>query len=151
VLTSEIISLYLKAVTEAIKADALAKDQKIPVSSFRIEVDEKGGRLYAADYFKYIVEGRGPGKAPPPDKMEEWLRKNLHVLDSARDIYDKISLKSLAFLIGRKIAKEGTDVFQGKKQKIDIPGSITVPMDEFLQQLAYWKALNVIDKIRKAA
>lgn len=150
-LTSEIISIYLNAVVERIKQDAADKDQKIPVSSFRIEVDEQSGRLYAADYFRYIALGRGPGKAPPPEKMEEFIRKNLHILDSARDIYRNISMKSLAFLIGRKIAKVGTDVYQGKKPKLDMQASIEGPMEDMLKTIAYYRALNVLNKLRTAA
>ena len=149
--TQEIISAYLNAITEAIKEDASAKGQKIPVASFRVEADQVSGRLYAADYFQYLVAGRGPGKFPPPEKMEEYIRKNLHILDSARDIYRNISIKSLAFLIGRKIAKKGTDIYEGKAQGIDMQASIEGPMENFLQMLAYYEALNVFTKIKQAA
>lgn len=147
----EIISSYLTAIQEAIKADASAKGQKIPVNSFRIEVTETSGQMYAADYFRYLVEGRGPGKQPPPEKMEEYVRNNLHILDSARDIYKNISVKSLAFLIGRKIAKKGTAIFDGKSPGVDLQGSIQAPMEDFLKTLAYWQALNVTTKIKQAA
>lgn len=149
--TQEIISLYLNAIAEAIKEDASAKGQKIPVASFRVDADQTSGRFYAADYFQYLVSGRGPGKFPPPEKMEEYIRNNLHILDSARDIYKNISIKSLAFLIGRKIAKKGTDIFEGKNPGIDLQGSIEGSMDNFLQMLAYYEALNVFTKIKQAA
>lgn len=56
--------------------------------------------LSAKDYFKYFDEGRPAGKFPPPAKLQEWVKHNLRVPEK--------DVKSLAFLIGRKIAKFGT-------------------------------------------
>jgi hypothetical protein len=150
-LTSEIISHYLNAVTEGIKQDASSKNQKIPVSSFREEVSEIGGKLYVADYFKYIIQGRGPGKFPPPEKMLEHVQKNPDMLQEARKIFKYITEKGLAYLIGRKIATHGTDVFMGKKPAIDLEAAIEAPMEDFLKMLAYYEALNVFNKIKQAA
>lgn len=64
--------------------------------------------LSLEDYWKYIEEGRGPGKFPPLDKIEEWIRiKPVAPYPDARGRVP--SNKQLAFLIGRKIAEEGTE------------------------------------------
>lgn len=58
--------------------------------------------LRLADYWKWIEEGREPGKQPPSNKLIEWIRR--------RGITPRngiTSEKSLAFLIGRKVAREG--------------------------------------------
>jgi hypothetical protein len=150
-LTSEIISHYLNKVTEGIKSDAAAKSQKIPVSSFRVEADSQVGRLFGADYFKYLVTGRGPGKQPPPDKMLKFVQDNPDILAEARQRFKYITEKGLAYLIGRKIGREGTDIFTGKKPGIDLEGAINAPMEDFLKQLAYHEALNIGGQIREAA
>lgn len=149
-LTRDIITAYLNAILEGIKQDATAKGQKIPVSSFRIVVTDESGELIGADYFKYLVKGRGPGKFPPPDKMLEAVRRNPQMLDDARAIYENITEKNLAFLIGRKIAREGTDIYKGKKPGIDLQGAIDGPKENFLQQLAYYETLNIATKLRAA-
>jgi hypothetical protein len=64
--------------------------------------------LSLEDYWKYIEEGRGPGKFPPLDKIEEWIR--IKPISPYPDAKGKVpSNKQLAFLIGRKIAEEGTE------------------------------------------
>jgi hypothetical protein len=64
--------------------------------------------LSLEDYWKYIEEGRGPGKFPPLDKIEEWIR--IKPISPYPDAKGRVpSNKQLAFLIGRKIAEEGTE------------------------------------------
>lgn len=149
--TQEIISQYLTRITDGIKSDAASKNQKIPASSFRVEADAISGRLYAADYFKYLVTGRGPGKQPPPAKMLAFVEANPDILAEARKVFKNISEKSLAYLIGRKIGREGTDIYQGKKPGIDLNGAIESSREDFLRQLAYYEALNVAGAIKETA
>lgn len=60
----------------------------------------------APEYWKYANYGRGPGKFPPLDKIEEWIKRRKispYPLKSG-----KVPTRpQLAFLIGRKIAEEG--------------------------------------------
>lgn len=51
--------------------------------------------------YYYIVHGRGPGKQPPVGSLDKWIEKNIGEKELPR-------VRSLAFLIGRKIANEGT-------------------------------------------
>lgn len=146
-LTSEAIKKYLDDTVAAIKADAEAKRQSIP-DSFRVEVDENGGRLYVADYFKYLVVGRGPGKAPPPDAMRAFVKKNPRILQDARRTFKNISEQSIAFLIGRKIAREGTDIFTGKKQGVDFLGAMEKNMPVLLQTIARNEAFKIVTLFR---
>lgn len=58
------------------------------------------------DYWKYVEYGRGPGKQPPIDKIEEWVRVKPIIPDP---INGKIpDTRQLAYLIARKIGREGT-------------------------------------------
>lgn len=150
-LISEIISIYLKAVLDKIKDDADSKGQKLPSTQPRIEVQETSGQLYWAHYLKYLVHGRGPGKFPPPDAMRKFVLDNPHILADARTRFRNISVNSLAYLIGRKIAREGTDIYQGKKPGVDLDGSIAAPMEDFLKMLAFQEAVNVGSAIKQAA
>lgn len=66
--------------------------------------------LYAEDYWKFVEQGRSPGKQPPQEKMLEFVqKKNImpkpYQLKSGKSVLP--TQKQLAFLIGRKIGKEG--------------------------------------------
>ena len=75
-----------------------------------IETDDKAFEvsLSLEEYWKYVEEGRSPGKFPPLDKIEEWIR--IKPVAPYPDSQGKVpTVKQLAFLIGRKIAEEGTE------------------------------------------
>lgn len=75
--------------------------------SIRYEVVNNGETLliYAEDYIYYLVNGRKPGEMPPKDKIREWIDvKGLQP--------EGISKDSLAYLIARKIANEGTEIYK---------------------------------------
>lgn len=58
------------------------------------------------DYWKYVEYGRRPGKRPPIDAIERWIKVKPIIPDP---INGRIpSTKQLAFLISRKIGMEGT-------------------------------------------
>lgn len=96
-----------------------------------VQVEQSGSkivaRLIGERYTEQLEFGRRPGRFPPIDAIEAWI--------SNKGIQSEISTRSLAFLIARKIAQDGTKYFQqGGTDLID--GVIT---DEVLQ--------NVIDQI----
>jgi len=76
--------------------------------------------LQLSDYYKYIDSGRAPGKFPPQDVIANWIKnKQLSIIQKAglKRIKNKSKttsilsqqsqIKSLSFLIGRKIAMDG--------------------------------------------
>jgi hypothetical protein len=79
-------------------------------NSIRFEVDETGLKVYALDYFYYVEKGRKSGKAPPRAVIEQWI--------TDKGIVSDISTKSLAFLIQRKIAREGTEIYKQGGSKL---------------------------------
>lgn len=102
--------------------------------------------LSLEDYWKYIEEGRGPGKFPPLDKIEEWIR--IKPVAPYPDSQGRVpSNKQLAFLIGRKIAEEGTEGRHLLDNAIEstqdwmeiieqaISKDIEMEIDEFLKKL----------------
>lgn len=72
-------------------------------------------RVYALSYIYYVENGRKPGKRPPTKPIEKWI------VDKGLILRD-ISVKSLAYLIARKIGEEGTTAFKqgGTKLLSDI-------------------------------
>lgn len=68
--------------------------------SVRYEVDYAGLRVFALDYILYVNDGRRPGKVPPRQAIKDWINEKRLSFD--------IPIDSLAFLIQRKIAKQGT-------------------------------------------
>lgn len=56
-------------------------------------------------YFTVLEDGRKPGKQPPTSAIEKWLDEKPIALKD-------ISKKSLAFLIARKIGKEGSLLYR---------------------------------------
>lgn len=143
--TKDALSQYFTKVIEGIKEDAASKGQKIPVSSFRHEETNQSGQFLAADYFKYLVFGREPGKAPPPDAMLKFVESSPET--AAWKQYEK---QSLAYVIGQKIAKEGTDIYSGKKQGIDLLGVMEKNMPDLLKVLAQNEAINIATSLRQA-
>ena len=60
----------------------------------------------APEYWKYANYGRGPGKFPPPDKIEDWIvRRKISPYPTKSGRVP--TRKQLSFLIARKIAREG--------------------------------------------
>lgn len=60
----------------------------------------------APEYWKYANYGRGPGKFPPPDRIEDWIKRR-KISPTPTKSGRLPTTKQLAFLIGRKIAEEG--------------------------------------------
>lgn len=63
-------------------------------------------KLNTVDYFQYVEEGRRPGKFPPLFQIEEWINRK-GILPKPDSNGKLPTQKSLAYMIGRKIANEG--------------------------------------------
>lgn len=140
----EAIEGYLNAVADGLKQDAEDKGQKFPVDSLRVEITTKGGELYAADYAKYLIYGRPPGKQPPPEKIQAWVASQPEASS-----WTPSEINSMAFLVGRKIARVGTDIWEGKRQGIDLLGVMDRSKEQFLAQLAEGETLEVATTLRQ--
>lgn len=81
-------------------SDSLEKIIEIGEDAFSVKIS-------LADYWKWVENGRGPGKFPPPPAIQNWIQvKPVEPLPGANGRTPTVD--QLAFLIGRKIAREGT-------------------------------------------
>ena len=76
-------------------------------ATFTVETSsgDIGVTIHLEDYYRYVEEGRRPGKFPPVDAILSWIEaKNI----MPREINGKLPTEQqLAYLIGRKIAQDG--------------------------------------------
>lgn len=78
-------------------------------ASFNVEVgsDDINVTIHLEDYYRYVEEGRRPGRFPPVDAILSWIQAK-HIMP--REINGKLPTENqLAFLIGRKIAEQGIE------------------------------------------
>lgn len=73
-------------------------------ASVKVEDTAAGGMVTANSYLEQVIYGRGPGKFPPISAIESWIKD--------KGINTNIPVRSLAFLIARRIAEEGTATFR---------------------------------------
>lgn len=137
-------------INTGIQIDARAKNQKIP-QNFRLEVTNNSIKIIGPDYFKYLVHGRGPGKQPPPERMLKWVQQNPTIYAQFKAAYKNASEKSLAFLVGRKIARYGTDIFQGKKQGIAMNNIVHDSIQEVFKQLPNTLGKDILQRLKTSA
>lgn len=64
--------------------------------------------LWLEDYWKYVEYGRKAGKFPPIDKIKEWISVK-PVIPRPMKNGKLPTINQLAFLIARKIAREGIE------------------------------------------
>ena len=129
---SQSIGVLLDGVREAYIADQKAKGIRSSgksAESLRIETKPMSGTVYGAKYFIQQTVGRKPGKFPPLDDIISWIRAKKIKPEG------KTTERQLAFLFARKIAQKGTDIYQGKRQGINIDEQVKKLNEEFLKNI----------------
>lgn len=134
----------------AIVKDMASENSKVPVSHFRTEAAESSASLFAPDWFQYMIFGRGPGKQPPPEAMLKSVQNNPDRFEAAKATYKHLTENQLAFLWGRKIGREGTDIFQGKRKGVDLLGAMEQNMPQLLRQLSTNEAVKIQTSLVRA-
>ena len=77
------------------------------VKSVEIEYHSSGFRILAEHYIYYLIYGRKPGRFPNVTAIRSWIQD--------RGIKSELPINSLAYLIARKIAEEGSSVWRKYK------------------------------------
>ena len=119
---------------EAIKKDIIALYDKKKMrasgdfaNSLEVIASEYSVKLIGNDYATQLEYGRKAGKFPPIKMIEQWI------LDKGvfSAVLNEIKLSSLAFLIARKIAKDGW----GREDKDGVQLISSVITDERIQSI----------------
>jgi len=95
---------------EVLKLELIAKYDELGMRSsgkwadgLEVVVSENKASIKGYEYTQQLETGRAPGKQPPSEAIEQWIKDK----GIASRIEGKISISSLAFLIARKIGREG--------------------------------------------
>ena len=116
---------------ESIKSDLIQRHNELGMkasglweSELEISIDgdesKSSSKVLGLNYTEQLVFGRKPGKFPPIKAIEQWIQDK-----GIAAIGKNISTSSLAFLIARKIAQEGTNYF--KQGGTDLVESVITP------------------------
>lgn len=101
------------------------------------------GAIKGLDYSYYMQHGRADGKMPPLQALEEWVKNK-----GLKPIEDKMKTSSLAFLIARKIAREGTKRYQNKGNPEFIDAVITPErMHQIAELVGFEYSLHITSQI----
>lgn len=100
----------LSAEFEALKNELIAKYDELGMrasgqwaESLSVEIGENGAQILQESYGNQLEFGRKPGKQPPSEAIEQWLiGKGI-----AARLEKGMTVSSLAYLIARKIGREG--------------------------------------------
>lgn len=103
VLQEELEALRLRIIDNHVRAGQHASGRTS--SCLHVSVDENHGILFGRQAFAVLEEGRRPGKVPKGfyQIIQQWVKdKNIQVENP----------KSFAYLVSRKIAREGTELYR---------------------------------------
>jgi hypothetical protein len=106
----EEVAKILKNELELLKTELIKEYDSLGMRSsgkwadaLEVQTTETSGKVLGLNYSEQLEFGRRAGKFPPRQAIEQWIRdKGL-----ASRIEGQISVSTLAFLIARKIAREG--------------------------------------------
>ena len=76
--------------------------------------------LSLAPHWKYVENGRRPGKFPPVDNILEWVKVKPELARPNRLDRKELAPKQLAFLVARKIATKGIQPGNQLEEAMDI-------------------------------
>ena len=96
-----------------------------------IPVGQYSAELRGAAYFQQQEEGRAPGKFPPINEIYDWLAYRKYGITYD----DDKQRRSIAYLIARKIAQEGTHTYRTRQNK-NIIGEAIRSRQGILRELA---------------
>ena len=111
--------------------------------------DSYSVKISLADYWTYVEKGRGPGKFPPPPAIRTWI--DVKPVTPTPGMNGKTpTVEQLTFLIGRKIAREGTQpqpFFEPAKEQAIRQFSQAID-DAIAQDVSDW-ILELVDRKMK--
>jgi hypothetical protein len=125
---------------ESIKKDLITRYQELGMKASgkwensEINIDASSTNINASiigeSYTEQLIFGRKPGGFPPTKAIEQWL-----IDKGIQPIEKSLKISSLAFLIARKIAKEGSKYY--RQGGTDLIESVITPerLDKIINQV----------------
>lgn len=124
----EVTQKHLNKISDAIKATMSQKNLSASgAAQDSLEVD--GNKLLGNDYIYFLDKGRAPGTFPPVDNIRDWVRDKLGITEEKE-------INQIAYLVGRKIKKEGTEIFKDNSKGIELDSIIEKEMEELMNDIA---------------
>ena len=143
---SEAISQFFKSTITDLKADQVSKglySSGKSAESLQADSNTEGGLLYGSAYFYQQIVGRKPGRMPPVSDIIAWIE--------AKGIQpENGTVEGLAWAIAKKIAKEGTDIHEGKSQGLDFIKIVGKNRDELIKNFISGTKEQIITSLRSA-
>lgn len=110
-------------------------------------IEDRGKKHFvvAPAYASQLIKGRKPGTMPPVKAIEQWIRDKGIAARASSDI----SVTSLAYLIARKIQREGTTYF--KQGGTDLLESVITPerMQRIIDRLKDFTIVDIQNRISR--
>lgn len=145
--TTEAIAKFLRYMSDAYVIEQQAKGMYASgrsAKSLKEVTDPTGGKLFGKGYWLFQKTGRGPGKASPVDAIEQWIKdKGL--------TSDKGTVRDFAFAISRKHAKEGSDIYRGRRPGINVQDELLEARKELMKDVGQIKKNELLEKLKQAA
>lgn len=143
-LEGNIILKHLGKFNESLKDELVRKninDTNNAMDSLREEQkDEKTFQSIGSDYVEFLDRGRRPGSFAPVANIQDWVKSKL-------GITDEIQMKQIAFLVNRKIAKEGTAIFKNNSKGLEIDEKIPKFREKLVDELKNFAVVDVKKKL----
>lgn len=144
-IAEQVVSIYRKELEDK---GINASSNLSKTASATVELNGKHLIVYLEldHYWKYVEYGRRAGKMPPVDKIKEWIRVKPII---PNPINGKIpDTKQLAFLIARKIGREG---FEGKHPIENITNSSAIKsvIDDITNEIMNQLKQQLIDGVKQ--
>lgn len=132
----ELIRKHLENLKEKIIFQMSSKGiDNTGAASASLEV--KDNELLGYDYIYFIDKGRRPGRFPPVNIIRDWVRSKLGISEEREN-------NSVAFLVGRKIANEGTNIYQNQSRGIELDRLVEETLNELQKELPEYAATEAL-------
>jgi hypothetical protein len=122
----ELTNKHLGNLSNKIAETLAAKNLDNTGSAIR-SLEIKGNQLLGNDYIYYLDKGRAPGKFPPVQTIRDWVSQKLGV--------DNKIVNSIAYLVGRKISKEGTAIFKNSSKGLQLDILVEEMLEDLTKEL----------------
>lgn len=141
-LVANLILKNLDEFNQMIKDEMVRKginDTKEASNSLKsVQKDDKTFQSVGVDYIEILDKGRSPGKFAPVDNIQEWVRSKLGITDDRE-------IRSVAYLVNRKIAREGTGIYRNNSKGLEIDSLI----EEFTKKLVKELQVFAVADVKK--